>query len=284
MSLEVIGKQIAALRKEKGIKQEELAKAVGVSVQAVSKWENGGVPDIELIPKIADYFGVSIDYIFKRSIADYADLSYVLGKKINSATQKERLKLMLNYCFVMERAAMIDPDDDGSVSVEEYEDKLDDNDQRYSSLQYDNGFTLMGIANRSQYFLLVPDAKDADKAYFDGIDYTELFRDFSDKDTFSACVFFHKRSSGIDNKSFTESLLVKNIGVTKEKAVEIINIFKKYSMIRESEIELDDEIKTVYTFVPTPSFVALLIFAHQVIKKPNSFSYYYEGRNAPYLK
>lgn len=42
MSIDMIGKQIASLRKRKGIKQEELAKYVGVSTQAVLKWENGG--------------------------------------------------------------------------------------------------------------------------------------------------------------------------------------------------------------------------------------------------
>ena len=51
MSIEMIGRQIASMRKEKGIKQEELANYVGVSTQAVSKWENGGVPDTELYPK-----------------------------------------------------------------------------------------------------------------------------------------------------------------------------------------------------------------------------------------
>ena len=61
MSIETIGGNIAALRKEKGAKQEELANYVGVSAQAVSKWENGGVPDTFLLPKIADFFSVSID-------------------------------------------------------------------------------------------------------------------------------------------------------------------------------------------------------------------------------
>ena len=51
MSIEIIGKNISSLRKERGFKQEELARAVGVSTQAVSKWENGGVPDVDLLDR-----------------------------------------------------------------------------------------------------------------------------------------------------------------------------------------------------------------------------------------
>lgn len=57
MNMKSIGETINRLRKEKGITQEDLGKAVGVSTQAVSKWECGGVPDTELLPAIADYFG-----------------------------------------------------------------------------------------------------------------------------------------------------------------------------------------------------------------------------------
>ena len=70
MGLETIGKQIASLRKEKGITQDELAQYVGVSVQAVSKWENGGAPDIELLPKIADFFSTTIDALFGRGACE----------------------------------------------------------------------------------------------------------------------------------------------------------------------------------------------------------------------
>jgi transcriptional regulator with XRE-family HTH domain len=60
-----IGIVIRNLRKAKGISQESLAQAMGVSVQAVSKWETQcSYPDIVLIPQIAEYFGVSIDYLF----------------------------------------------------------------------------------------------------------------------------------------------------------------------------------------------------------------------------
>lgn len=60
-----IGNQIKKLRLEKKVKQEELAEYLGVSAQAVSKWETGvSTPDITLLPNIAMYFGVSIDELF----------------------------------------------------------------------------------------------------------------------------------------------------------------------------------------------------------------------------
>ena len=57
-----LGKRIATLRKDKGLKQDALAEALGVSPQAVSKWENDQTcPDISLLPKLAELLGVSVD-------------------------------------------------------------------------------------------------------------------------------------------------------------------------------------------------------------------------------
>ena len=57
-----IGRSIKALRKEKDLTQEQLAEILGVSFQAVSKWETGAAyPDIELLPGIARFFGVTTD-------------------------------------------------------------------------------------------------------------------------------------------------------------------------------------------------------------------------------
>lgn len=53
-----------ALRKKHALTQEQIAEALGVSCQAVSKWEtNSSYPDISLLPIIADYFGVSVDHL-----------------------------------------------------------------------------------------------------------------------------------------------------------------------------------------------------------------------------
>ena len=60
-----IGEKIRELRKRDGRKQEDLANALGVTAQAVSRWEaNGGYPDMNMIPAIANYFHVTIDSLF----------------------------------------------------------------------------------------------------------------------------------------------------------------------------------------------------------------------------
>ena len=57
-----IGDKIKALRKAQDITQEKLAAYLNISYQAVSKWENGtALPDITLVPQIANFFGVSAD-------------------------------------------------------------------------------------------------------------------------------------------------------------------------------------------------------------------------------
>ena len=62
--MNTIGKRIAEYRKKKNLKQDELAEMLGVSAQAVSKWENDlSCPDISLLPELSRIFGVSIDEI-----------------------------------------------------------------------------------------------------------------------------------------------------------------------------------------------------------------------------
>ena len=60
--METLGKRIAALRREKNLKQDDVAQALNVSPQAVSKWENDQTcPDITLLPQLARLLGVSVD-------------------------------------------------------------------------------------------------------------------------------------------------------------------------------------------------------------------------------
>lgn len=60
-----LGEKIQEQRKLKGLTQDELAEKLGVTAQAVSKWERGtSMPDVALLPEIANIFGITIDSLF----------------------------------------------------------------------------------------------------------------------------------------------------------------------------------------------------------------------------
>lgn len=62
----MLGVKLKKLRTKKGVTQETLAKALGVSAQAVSKWEqNITSPDISLLVPIVDFFGVNLDFLLR---------------------------------------------------------------------------------------------------------------------------------------------------------------------------------------------------------------------------
>ena len=277
MNTHTVGTVIAKLRKEKSITQEELASRVGVSSQAVSKWENGGMPDAELLPRIADFLEVSIDTLFGRSLKDQCDFAQVITAQFEDKNEDQKIQTMFKMCWEMEKA-MFYPGK--SENLEEIRQSIGDGNQTYSSIVCDSGFTRVGIGNRLPYFLLVPESKDKEKAFFEGIDYTVFFKDFSDQNVFNALVMLNKRKN---RKAFTDNLLVKKMDIDKDTAADIIRILQKYRLIHVTQIEMDDEEQEIYTFNPTPSFIALLIFAREMIDRPNNFSYYMGNRNQPYL-
>ena len=78
------------LRKQKGVTQEELAEVFGVTSQSISKWELGiNCPDITMLPKIADYYRVSIDELL-------ASLILRLVKRVFLSVQIPNVVIALN--------------------------------------------------------------------------------------------------------------------------------------------------------------------------------------------
>lgn len=97
-----MGNKIKELRKRDGRKQEDLANALGVTCQAVSRWEaNGGYPDMEMVPAIANYFNVSIDELFGYSKDREEKLKTVLANAEKAISGQSDL----TECVEMLRAA-----------------------------------------------------------------------------------------------------------------------------------------------------------------------------------
>lgn len=73
--METLGKRIAALRREKELRQDDLAEKLRVSPQAVSKWENDQTcPDITLLPELARILGVTVDELLSGESAKEPDV------------------------------------------------------------------------------------------------------------------------------------------------------------------------------------------------------------------
>ena len=63
----MLDKRLRELRQGRGLNQEELGRRVGASKQSVSNWENGNImPSVDILVRLADFFGVSTDYLLGR--------------------------------------------------------------------------------------------------------------------------------------------------------------------------------------------------------------------------
>ncbi len=124
-----IGETIRILRKERDITQEEFSEILGVSCQSVSRWENNFCyPDIELIPVIAAYFGISADRLL--GIDEEAEKTAVL--EYQEAFQENISKGKIDECIRIAREA---------------------------TAEYPNNYTLL---NMLMYALFVSGSDDAD--------------------------------------------------------------------------------------------------------------------------
>ena len=108
MQLE-LGQKIRELRHRDGRTQEMLADALGVTSQAISRWEaNGGYPDMEMIPAIANYFGVSIDELFGYENDRERKVDETV-KRIDEMNRKNNgININIDECLSLAREALIE--------------------------------------------------------------------------------------------------------------------------------------------------------------------------------
>lgn len=256
--------------------QEELADYVGVSAQAVSKWEKGGAPDCALLPSIADFFGVSVDTLFGRSVTDYKGVEEALAKKIMDTPEAERKKLLYSLCWVMEKALF-------DIDLE-YLNTFTLNDIAKEGIQNDSvhqdeyGYTLMGLGVEQTYFLLVPDAGQQSEKLLKDTDYPSLFAMLADPELFNALVYI-TQSRG----KFTIKTLSNKLQLSTEKANKLLSFLQKYKMLYSEDVEIDGIVYTLYSLMSRAgaAFASMLIFAKQMIERTNSF--YCSKDGIPYL-
>ncbi len=104
-----LGNKIRDLRRRDGRTQEALAQALGVTSQAVSRWESGGsYPDINLIPSIANYFGISIDELFGYTNQREERIDELLTQIYEMERQNRGADHNISDCIALAREALIE--------------------------------------------------------------------------------------------------------------------------------------------------------------------------------
>lgn len=92
-----IGKQLFSLRKQAGYTQEYVAEHLGVSAQAVSKWENDiACPDIMILPQIAKLYNITVDDLFNKPEIE----TTVINEKQEQPKEKVNDKELMFRVFV----------------------------------------------------------------------------------------------------------------------------------------------------------------------------------------
>ncbi len=115
-----IGQNIRNLRRAADMTQEELAAKLGVTYQSVSRWENGGTyPDMELLPAIADVFGVTIDHLLDRDRKDVKKELQSLGEQLETAVRERENDKVTDILCTIRRDLSRFADDRFSVEIQE---------------------------------------------------------------------------------------------------------------------------------------------------------------------
>ncbi|MBR4097067.1 MAG: helix-turn-helix transcriptional regulator [Oscillospiraceae bacterium] len=271
------------IRKEKGITQEQLADKVGVSPQAVSKWELSSYPDPQLLPSIADFLGVTIDELFGRapekemSVHTRAMLELYDMPQSDDSSQKR-----LEYAYDLVRASIM-----GCCGCNFFGD-IPDNVQNST---YDNhtlylrdaGF-IFGRLNANLPFMLV--MPEPEKGYDDVLaynkDYVELFNFLGMPNALRVMYFLAGRSTTIFFKIET---LTNELGISRDNAKEIITKLLDFKFIWEATLDSGaKESEKIYQYLADYTLIPFLTFARTLLNRPNSFNYQTSWREKPFFK
>ena len=276
-----MGEILSALRKQKGVTQEEMGKALNVSMQAVSRWENGGAPDILLLPALADYFGVSIDELFGREGGTIPAEAAIL-KRLSRLPQESRIEEAFRLCWEIQRGLSGETDFHSSRDQEMLREYMEQSAKHHARVNCDSGLTEFGLGKRQNWCFLSPEPEGGrHAALYDRERHTKLFALLAQPDAYDALFLV----LGRDQNPFTSKLLEKALHISQERATEILDAFVTLQLISRSTLELDDTPIQIYnvSYNAAP-FIPFLTMAQNVMDIPVTFISASQFRTAPYIR
>ncbi len=261
--MSVIGQNIKKYRVQKGITQEQLGQLVGVTTQAVSKWERGGTPDAELLPMLSEVLGVSIDALFSREEQNYM-LS--LSKQLCRMSEQEAYNYAFSICWALEIGLLQNEEiiNDFLWNLIDQKNVSADPKELFSKIMKDSGMSTTRLSADFHYFFMMVEPKNGmKKALSDPETLSEVFRVLADKKMLRIIFYMYSRL----NTPIAASLISKNTGIEEKEVERCMDVLcKNHLATKNSVATVNGELHS-YLFHQESSVIPLLCFADEIAQK-----------------
>ena len=265
MSSDMIGRKIYELRKAKHITQEELGKAIGVSMQAVSRWECGGAPDIGVLPLIADYFQISLDVLFGRALDSEEVLEKQLYHDLWRTGDSLKVERACRYGWAMFKGMS----GMESFAGEEYgKVKAAETVGTLARLTFNTGYIFMNATEQFHYFLALPEPREGyNIALAELEEYTRLFRLLADPHRLKLLTYICScRESLISVPAAAEMLELCN-----DEILSLLEEFCELEWVLPESVDMGQGPVRIYRPGDNMALLPLLCFAREFIANPKLF-------------
>lgn len=257
-----LGSKIRELRVEHSLTQAELGKAVGVSMQAVSKWERGGTPDIGVLLPLAEYFNVSLDELFGRKLDNTEKLEDTLYYSVLQMTGKQKFEQATNYCWAIFKGLSDVPDmqdvECGTTSVHNMENTR-------GRIFTEHGIGYFLSTQEARLVAIMPEPEDGFNVALGSLEeYTMLFQFLSDPDAMKLFLFLCTRPQTI----FSPQVAIQETGIGEERVKEVFDRFEQMGWIAKEQADMGESTVTLYRPTYKEYFLFFLFFARELLISP----------------
>ena len=261
-----IGEQILKYRKQLGMTQEELGRSVGVSTQAVSRWECGGTPDVTLIPAIADSLHVTIGSLFGRDSGEIVNPDDTVGRWLRTLPEHQRLQ---SLCHMVWRSISYLIGSEANLNFD-YSESCNAGDQFGHSAIYatqyvdDHGF-LVGVGADDLAFMSVfPEPEGGFGAFLsDAEQFSQFFSLLSDPVCLSSLLLFYGKDAA---KAYSATYIAKHLNAELSQVSSALVKLEAAGFLHSQQIELEEHAIQAYCLNVSCAFPAMLYYAELVIK------------------
>lgn len=284
MNSNLLGEQIAKYRKAAHLTQEGLGRAVGVSTQAVSRWERGGAPDVTLLPAIADALHVTVDTLFGREEATVEDTPLRFIRWLESIPDKERLNRLFellagSFSHLASMDAVVS-DIFRAMSPVLPSCYTNDGTWLRSWMSREEGIVMGVFGWDFPFCLLLPEPSAGYASQFAPMgDYRALFSVLSREGALELLCYLHSREMAY----YTVPALSDRIRLPAEQVGPILEAMEACRLVKRSTIETQSGSEPVYALHDKGSLIPFLYLARWLMAKDDAWYMQWADRERPIL-